>query len=46
MGLQFVVTLIVSFMDDVTYVRDAEVCIWIVVNETSVMQFSGCFIAP
>jgi len=28
MGVQFFVTLIESFMDDITYVRDIEVCIY------------------
>jgi hypothetical protein len=28
MGLQFVVTFIDSFMDDVTYVRDVAVCMY------------------
>jgi len=28
MGLQFVVMFIDSFMDDVTYVRDVEVCMY------------------
>ena len=27
MGFQFVVTFIDSFMDDVTYVKDVEVCV-------------------
>jgi hypothetical protein len=28
MGFQFVVIFIDSFIDDVTYVRDIEVCMW------------------
>jgi hypothetical protein len=28
MGLRFVVMFIDSFMNDVTYVRDVEVCMW------------------
>jgi len=31
MGFQFVVIIIDSFMDDVTYVRDVEVCMYIMI---------------
>jgi hypothetical protein len=37
MGFQFDVTFIDSFMDDVTYIRDVEVCV-----ERMIYYVSGC----
>jgi len=37
MGFQFEVMLIVSFMDDVTYLRDVEVCV-----ERTICYIPGC----
>jgi hypothetical protein len=42
MGFQFVVTFIDSFMDDVTYVRDVEVCVERMICYITVWICYGC----
>jgi len=41
MGFQFVVMVIDCFMDDITYVRDVEVCMWSTICYTSVCICCG-----